>query len=411
MSNIKKELKKDSRLTWGQIKHKAYKAGTYLFIVFTTLGHPNLAQANEKNQDDTLPKDIIENIHFPKREIDYQVDTLSKYNPTVAYFMKNKQSVTQNYYQYMDHNPIQQISTLAHEQKHRDNSKFDLANTPMSLIQQYKAQCHNEISANIVELLQLRQMYIEASTDEEKNDIIDVMSTNFQFYVDALKSEDKDKINPLTSSPKEFDREMSFIANTIQTNWMKKNAKTYNYTHTLVVLGTFSVHNYDTLQENNENYQKYINMAYTIGGINFSKYMKNDIDCYNQNIVEAQRLIENNAPRNAIEEKITGQRQYKTVLDRNYIPETYNTYTGSPIYPKWSKTKRVSNIQTTEIYDFSGNSLKEYRDCLEIQQASKKYKKYSLKFNKRTQQRAKMAKKKVNISVNNNTYVVTPDML
>ena len=50
-----------------------------------------------------------------------------------------------------------------------------------------------------------------------------------------------------------------------------------------------------------------------------------------------------------------------------------------------------------------------YRDYLVVQQASNKHKKYDLKFNKRTQQRAKISKKKVNIS--NNTYVVTPDML
>ena len=191
MANIKKELKRDSHSTWSKIKHKAYRAGAYIFIAFTTLGHPNLAQANEKN-DDTITPDVIENIQFPKREVDYQVDTLAQYNPTIAYFMKNKQSVTQNYYEHMDQNIIQKLSTLAHEQKHRDNSKFDLANTPMSLTQQYKSLCHNEISANIVELLQLRQMYIEAKTEQERNDVIDVMSINFKFYADALKSTGED---------------------------------------------------------------------------------------------------------------------------------------------------------------------------------------------------------------------------
>lgn len=408
MANIKKELKRDSHSTWSKIKHKAYRAGAYIFIAFTTLGHPNLAQANEKN-DDTINPDVIENIQFPKREVDYQVDTLAQYNPTIAYFMKNKQSVTQNYYEYMDHNIIQELSTLAHEQKHRDNSKFDLANTPMSLTQQYKSLCHNEISANIVELLQLRQMYIEAKTEQERNDVIDVMSINFKFYADALKSTGEDKIDPFSTSPKDFDNEMSFIANTIQSNWINKKAFSYNKTNVLVVQGTFSVHNYDTLQENDANYQKYLDHAYTIGGLNFSKYMKSDIPCCNPRIVDAQKLIEQNAPRNKVEEEITGKKYSKTVLDKNYTPETYTAYTGNPIYPKWSKNKRVSDIQTAEIFDFSSNALKQYRDYLVVQQASNKHKKYDLKFNKRTQQRAKISKKKVNIS--NNTYVVTPDML
>ena len=368
MADIKKELKKDSHSVWSRIKRKTYRAGTYLIIAFTTLGTPDLAQARDKN-DNSPANETTEYFTIPKRTIDYQVDTVAQYNPTVAYFMKNRQSITQNYYKYMEHDKIQELSTLAHEQKHRDNSKFDLPNTPMSLTQQYKAQTHNEISASIVELLQLRQMYIEANTKEEQDDIKNAMSANFGFYVEALNSTEKDKIDPLSTSPKDFDKEMSFIINSIKRDWMQKNAKTYNKAHTLVTLGTFSVHNYNTLQ----------------------------------------RLIEQNAPRNKVDELLSGQKSKKTVLDENYTPETYTTYKGKPLYVKWSKTKRVSDILTAEIYDFSGNSLKQYRDYLEIKQASNKNKKSILKFDKRTQQRASMAKKKINIA--NNTYVITPDML
>ncbi len=408
MVDIKKELKKDSHSVWSRIKRKTYRAGTYLIIAFTTLGTPDLAQARDKN-DNSPANETTEYFTIPKRTIDYQVDTVAQYNPTVAYFMKNRQSITQNYYKYMEHDKIQELSTLAHEQKHRDNSKFDLPNTPMSLTQQYKAQTHNEISASIVELLQLRQMYIEANTKEEQDDIKNAMSANFGFYVEALNSTEKDKIDPLSTSPKDFDKEMSFIINSIKRDWMQKNAKTYNKAHTLVTLGTFSVHNYNTLQENEANYQRYLDHVYTIGGINFKHYMTEDINCYNQKVVEAQRLIEQNAPRNKVDELLSGQKSKKTVLDENYTPETYTSYVGRPLYVKWSKTKRVSDILTAEIYDFSGNSLKQYRDYLEIKQASNKNKKSILKFDKRTQQRASMAKKKINIA--NNTYVITPDML
>ena len=408
MADIKKELKKDSHSVWSRIKRKTYRAGTYLIIAFTTLGTPDFAQAKDKS-DAISTSETTEYFTIPKRTIDYQVDTLAQYNPTVAYFMKNRQSVTQNYYQFMDHDPIQELSTLAHEQKHRDNSKFDLANTPMSLVQQYKSQTHNEISASVVELLQLRQMYIEANTPEEQLAIKKAMSVNFDFYVEALNSTEKDKIDPLSTSPKDFDKEMSFIINSIKHNWMEKNAKTYNKSHTLVTLGTFSIHNYNTLQNNDANYQRYLDHVYTIGGINFKHYMTEDIDCYNQNVIEAQKLIEQNAPRNKVDELLSGQKSKKTILDKNYTPETYTSYTGKPLYVKWSKTKRVSDILTAEIYDFSGNSLKQYRDYLEIKQSSMQNKKSILKFDKRTKQRASMSKKKINIA--NNTYVITPDMI
>ena len=410
MENIKKELKKDSHSIWSQIKHKSYRVGTYLIVAFTTLGTPNFAQAKEKEDSFlTSPETTTEYVSIPKRTIDYQVDTVARYNPTVAYFMKNKQSITQNYYQFMDHDQIQELSTLAHEQKHRDNSTFDLPNTPMSLTQHYKAQCHNEISASIVELLQLRQMYIDAKTPEEKQAVMTAMNVNFDFYVDALKSTEKDAINPLSTSPKDFDNEMSFITNSITNKWMKKNAPTYNKAHSLVTQGTFLIHNYNTLQNNDANYQKFLDHVYTIGGINFKNYLTKDIECYNKNIIKAQELIEQNASRNKVEEAITGVKNNKTLWDIDYTPETYTTYLGQPQYATWSLNKRVSEVQTTEVYDFSGNGLKQYRDHLVIQQASLKNKKSILKFNKRTHQRAKLSKKSVNLA--RNTYVVTPDML
>lgn len=326
---------------------------------------------------------------MPTRKIDYQVDTVFTYNPVVAYFMKNKQSVTQNYYAHMDHNEIQEISLLAHEQKHRDNSFFDLPNTPMSLDQHYKALCHNEISANIVELLQLRQMYIDAPNQQERDKIVDAMNVNFKFYANSLKSTDNNRIDPLSMSPKDFDNEMKFISNHIQKSWMEKNAQIYDKTNKLVVEGVFYIHNYNTLKENNANYQKYLDTVYTIGGINFSKYIDKDIDCYSTSIKEAQDLINKNAPRNKVQEKINGKKNNLISYDQNYTPETYTTYTGNPIYPKWSKNKRVSDIQYAELYDFSGSGLKQYREYLSLQQQANNNKKSILNFNKRTQQRAK----------------------
>ena len=125
--------------------------------------------------------------------------------------------------------------------------------------------------------------------------------------------------------------------------------------------------------------------------------MNKDIECYAQNVKEAQQLIDNNAPRNKVEEKINGRTNNKTIYDTDYKPETYTSYKGKPIYPKWSRNKRVSEIQYAEIYDFAGTGLKQYRDMLEIQQIASSYKKGIAKLNKRTHQRGKQIQPKENI--------------
>ena len=401
MSELKKELKRDSHNGWARIK----RLGTCFLVFASTLGTPDLANAKEKDSN-ISPKENTEHFTLPTRTIDYQVDTVFSYNNVAAYFSKNKQSVTQNHYLYMDHNKIHEISLLAHEQKHRDNSLFDLPNTPMSLEQHYKALCHNEISASIVELLQLRQMYIDAPSQQERNKVIEAMSINFEFYANLLKSTGDNKIDPLSTSPKDFDKEMKLIANYIQQSWMKNRAPTYHKTNNLVVEGVFYIHNYSTLQENDENYQRYLDTVYTIGGINFSKYMNKDIECYAQNVKEAQELIDNNAPRNKVEEKINGRTNNKTVYDTDYKPSTYTSYTGKPIYPQWSKRKRVSEVQYAEIYDFAGTGLKEYRNMLEIQQTANSYKKGIAKLNKRTKQRSKSKKANRPTYTQDNTYAL-----
>jgi hypothetical protein len=394
MSELKKELKRDSHKKWARIK----RLSSCILIFAATLGAPSSANAKEKGSNIST-KENTELHTLPTRTIDYQVDTIFTYNNIAAYFSKNKQSVTKNHYLYMDHNKIHETSLLAHEQKHRDNSLFDLPNTPMSLEQHYKALCHNEISASIVELLQLRQMYIEAPSQQERDKVIEAMGINFEFYANLLKSTEDNRIDPLSTSPKDFDKEMKLIANYIQQSWMKNKAPQYHKKNNLVIEGVFCIHNYATLQENNKNYQNYLDTVYTIGGINFSKYMNKDIECYAQNVTEAQKLIDNNASRNKVEEKINGRTNNKTIYDADYKPETYTSYTGTPIYPKWSLRKRVSEIQYAEIYDFAGDGLKQYRDMLEIQQIASSYKKGIAKLNKHIYQRNKPTKTKENIQI------------
>lgn len=234
----------------------------------------------------------------PTKKVDLQVDTLSYTPDAAAYFSPHINTITQNYVIGRDNTFNQSRSTLAHEEKHRNNNAQGLKNMPMSLEEYYKVCCHDEISATICELLQLRQEYIDAKTPEEREKIVHSSSGyKFGYYFDAVK---KGEINPLSNSPEDFQKEMKFIATKTQEMWMKNHAVNYNDNHVSMTKNFLKVHDSSKLKPNPENYNKALKIAYTIGGIDFSKYMK-DIPCINPSIELADEMIANNRHKTNIE--------------------------------------------------------------------------------------------------------------
>lgn len=240
-----------------------------------------------------------ERITAPKRTIDFQVDTLQTApdNNFAAYMSFDRNSITENYVVGEDNSFNQSLSTKAHEQKHRDNNIAGLKTLPMSLEQYYKVCCHDEISATICELLQLRQEYIDAPTAEARKKLM-ADNPKFDYYFDYIK---EGEINPLSKDAASFEKEMKIIAIETKNYWMMDHASSYDHTsHTSMTLWFFNEHSYDELRPNNANYAKARKIAYTIGGIDFSKYM-DDIKCINPNMKTADKQIAANKPRNVIE--------------------------------------------------------------------------------------------------------------
>ena len=234
----------------------------------------------------------------PTKKVDLQVDTLSYPPDAAAYFSPDTNTITQNYVIGRDNTFNQSPSTLAHEQKHRDNNAQGLKNMPMSLEEYYKVCCHDEISASTCELLQLRQEYIDAKTPEEREKIVHSSSGyKFGYYFDAVK---KGEINPFSNSPEDFQKEMKFIATKTQEMWMKNYAVFYNDNHVSMTKNFLNRHDCSELNPNPENYNKALKIAYTIGGIDFSKYME-DIPCINPSIELADEMIANNRHKTNIE--------------------------------------------------------------------------------------------------------------
>lgn len=264
----------------------------------------NLIMSDKKETKKALKKQRADAIPTPTRKIDYQVDTLSKETPTIAYFHKYNNTITVNYQENVSDTPLEQSKAVkAHEQKHRDNQAAGIDNMPMSLEQYYKTEINNEISATIAELLQIRMEYINAKTEEERTNILSrADASKFYYYTNAIRSGD---INPLAQNLQDFEKEMKFIAQKTQYFWMENFADSYDknqlYRNTL---GYMAKHDYDELKDNHKNYEKARKIAYTIGGLNFSQYI-NDISCINENIKKADKMIVANKPRKDIEKIIT----------------------------------------------------------------------------------------------------------
>ena len=100
--------------------------------------------------------------HPPVREVEYVVDTISSgqdakwdghYNPMLN-------SITSNYYG-TEKEKLHMECLLIHETKHKDNYHAGIDDYPMNKEQCGCMDSHDEISANLAELIYMRQKYIK----------------------------------------------------------------------------------------------------------------------------------------------------------------------------------------------------------------------------------------------------------
>jgi len=284
----------------------------------------DLKESLKNQRDDIMPP--------PSRTIDFQTDTIKPggQNSGGAYFSSDKNTITQNYVEGKNNSHSQSRSTLAHEQKHRDNNNaIDRRTVPMSLEQYYKICCYDEISANTCELLQLRQEYLAAKTESDKQKIMKD-TPKFSYYFNAVQN---GTINPESQSPAEFDKEMRFIAVETQKMWMDKYAEWYdkedyiNMNHPAFIKEYFKTKDYQDLAPNDANYNKVCQTYMTCGGIDFSQYLE-DIPCINENIKEADKAIAQKLPRSEVKKHITPQYRDQTHI---LPPQNIQTEGLSPI--------------------------------------------------------------------------------
>lgn len=216
----------------------------------------------------------LDNRKIPEVNIDFQVDTLRQNDDTwaAAYFMSSANTVTSNYRIGNDsgNKYNQSDEVLLHEQKHRENAKRGLYAYPLSPEQAYKVNMHDEISATIAELVYMREKYLQTGDIS----VFGGKGTFFDFYREAIE---KGEINPKSPYKEDFEKDMRLIVNGTRDKWEQLFSKQYN-SNSMYDAQYTSDRSGKYARYHDENYQRAKDIAYTIGGVNFSQYMDRDAE-------------------------------------------------------------------------------------------------------------------------------------
>lgn len=267
----------------------------------------------------------------PMRNIDFQVDTIPEHTDAAAYMAPENNTITSNYVKGAseDYNQFNQSDcTILHEQKHRDNNNQGMYEYPVSTEQAYKLNMYDEISAMTTELIALRDEYIRTGDIS----VFDKDGGRFHFYKEAIE---KGEINPRSNTKEDFDKDMHLIANGTKNMWMQTCAPTEMYidecASNAVAYGDMTG---KYAQYYDQNYERGKKIALTIGGVDFTQYLDNDVE-----IPEAGRK--------RLREYLIGDEDYKPAED----------------------AKKLSNQDLAKKYNipaYDGSmSLQQYQDYLQ----------------------------------------------
>lgn len=175
-----------------------------------------------------------------------------------------------------------------HEGTHQDNQAKGLKDFGVSNFQFAKICIHDEISANIAELLEMREKYLQTGD-------IKAIAPRYKFYREALL---KQKISPRADRIPAAD-ELRLIANGMRDWWCKANQKYYEKNHIIMIRNWMrrgfkhklreKALNHNLKEKHRQEYLRRLNDCYTFQielktgekeqsmVINFLNYMDNDV--------------------------------------------------------------------------------------------------------------------------------------
>lgn len=228
-------------------------------------------------------KKMAVRIDKPTHKVFYRVDTLNHKTRGLLYHSAGK--IIRNFVPNSDMYRMQMMY-FVHEQWHLHNHQLQYRTKYKFKPEEYFKLClHEEISANITQLLMTRYEYL-AATDKKK--VVDRYKNGvFSFYYEAIQ---KGEINPFDDSPEARKKEWTLIANGTRKMWLNKfysHYKSNAYTRFQSYLRHFGL-----VENSKKNYDYVRNYMYTIGGVNFAEYMSEDLTVNDNKVNLAQKLSE-----------------------------------------------------------------------------------------------------------------------
>ena len=225
---------------------------------------------NSLNRNADTIKDTIENVtvQSPSKITSFKTDTLSQSSSSLLYYVNYQ--IIRNY---VEKNPSfrMQLPYFAHEDWHNHNYlskyRFLLKFSPL----EYAKLCmHDEISANLAAILTADLEYQLA--DDKDKVMKKYENTYMGFYFKAVKN---GAIKTGTDDEAENEKKYHFLANGVVKMWQEKYARSYKDIQKRMLLNY--IHRAGLFKSFPKNYKKTLSHMYTLGGIDFSKYIENDV--------------------------------------------------------------------------------------------------------------------------------------
>lgn len=166
------------------------------------------------------------------------------------------------------------MSNMLHEAKHYYNYLKGIRGYGVDAEQLAQLLIHDEISANITQLIDYRNEYLETGK-------IDAIPDEYAFYKEALKAK---KIKPSKEDiPAE---EMQLVMNGMRDYWMAKNSEYYAKNHSLLIRSWLYFGYQKNKKRNDKEYNRRLGICYTFqvnGKIyNFAQAMDKDVEANGQ---------------------------------------------------------------------------------------------------------------------------------
>ena len=257
--------------------------GAGLFGVLGAMSFGLTKSAPEAKKMSQKPTDTVLVIKNPYVDVAYLTDTLEK--PGTALLVNQHGKITRNY---VENNNLYRLdlALFVHEWWHSQNHALFYEYKYMTPHEYYKICMHNEITANLAALLTVRLEYMVA---DNKAEVLKKYERSYlKFYIDAIKNK---KINPFDFSEAAREKEWHLIANGVRDMWMQKFSKHYALTMHLYLQSYYNRFGDKIWQKrHNGNYQTLCSQMYTIGGVNFWKYMDKDIASDDDRVLIAENL-------------------------------------------------------------------------------------------------------------------------